>query len=114
MNYNIQAIIDEMSTREEAYAQEAADLIDDGDYDEMLDEVYDQIEIGVSLNPSDVLKQCDPVAYNLGNQEYQDRVYADAESEFNDEYRYREQLQQVLDELNIDQKYLSEIYERLR
>lgn len=42
-------------------------------YDEMLDECNDEIVIGyIRLSPSRVLKECDPIAYECGFNEWLD------------------------------------------
>lgn len=51
--------------------------VDSEAYDEMLDECYPMVEIGsISLYPSRVLEECDPIAYRCGLSDY-----ADSESE---------------------------------
>lgn len=52
-------------------------------YDEMLDECSDEVVIGnLTFSPSNVLKECDPIAYREG---YQDYINSFDESDF-DEY----------------------------
>jgi hypothetical protein len=42
-------------------------------YDEMLDECNDEIVIGyIRLSPSTVLKECDPIAYQCGFNDWLD------------------------------------------
>ena len=42
-------------------------------YDNFLDDIYPEIKLGfVSYSPSQVLKSVDPVAYELGFQDYLD------------------------------------------
>jgi len=37
------------------------------DYDDMLDDVYDEVEIGDSrFQPSEILKELDPIGYSVG------------------------------------------------
>lgn len=44
-------------------------------FDELLDEVYPIVKIGYStFYPSQILKECDPIAYELGAQEYFDSI----------------------------------------
>jgi hypothetical protein len=46
------------------------------DYDDMLDEVYGDIEIGnLTYSTSRVLKEIDPIAYDYGFSDYQEYVY---------------------------------------
>lgn len=35
-------------------------------YEEMLDECYPMVEVGVTLAPSQVLRECDPIAFKCG------------------------------------------------
>jgi len=43
------------------------------DYDDMLNDCYPLIEIGcIKLDPSRVLQECDPIAYNCGFSDYQE------------------------------------------
>ena len=42
-------------------------------FDEMLDEVYPVVKIGdATFYPSQILKQCDPIAYRIAVSEYED------------------------------------------
>lgn len=42
-------------------------------FDEFLDETYPVYQIGgVTLYPSQILKDCDPIAYNIALSEYED------------------------------------------
>ena len=42
-------------------------------FDEMLDEAYPVVKIGeLTFYPSQILKQCDPIAYRIGVSEYED------------------------------------------
>jgi hypothetical protein len=43
------------------------------EFDEFLDEVYPEVKLGMmTFYPSQILKNCDPIAYRIGLQEYQD------------------------------------------
>jgi hypothetical protein len=43
-------------------------------FDDWLDEVYPTYEIaGITLYPSQMLKNCDPIAYRIALSEYEDR-----------------------------------------
>lgn len=47
-------------------------------FDEMLDDCYGMIKIGYShIWASDVLKNCDPIAYRIGLSEYEDSLQED-------------------------------------
>ncbi len=42
-------------------------------FDEMLDETYPVVKIGeLTFYPSQILKECDPIAYRIGVSEYED------------------------------------------
>jgi len=42
-------------------------------FDEMLDECYPVFKIGeLTFYPSQILKECDPIAYRIGVSEYED------------------------------------------
>lgn len=43
-------------------------------YDDMLNEVYPVIDLGVTIYPSDALEQCDPIAYRTGFNDYTDSL----------------------------------------
>jgi hypothetical protein len=44
-------------------------------YNEFLDEVYPVVKIGyLTFYPSQILKECDPIAYRIGLQEYLDSL----------------------------------------
>ena len=47
-------------------------------FDEMLDETYPVVKIGeLTFYPSQILKQCDPIAYRIGVSEYEDSTEED-------------------------------------
>ena len=51
-------------------------------YDDILDESYPEISIGVcTFTASEILKNCDPVAYRCGMQDFLDVDLSDAEYE---------------------------------
>jgi len=46
---------------------------DDDDYKQMLDDCHEEIKIGcLTFSPSQVLEECDPIAYNCGFSDYQE------------------------------------------
>ena len=48
-------------------------------YDDMLDELYEPYEVGAStFYASQVLKECDPIAYNCGIDDFVDSQLSDA------------------------------------
>jgi hypothetical protein len=47
-------------------------------FDEMLDECYPVVKIGeLTFYPSQILKNCDPIAYQIGLSEYEDSLEED-------------------------------------
>ena len=57
-----------MLTEEEAYEM----------YDEMLDQCYEPYNMsGMIYMPSDILKECDPIAYRVGFSDYADSLAED-------------------------------------
>lgn len=47
-------------------------------YDEMLDDCYGVVEVaGITYDTSRVLKECDPIAYRLGMNDYADSLMED-------------------------------------
>ena len=56
--------------------------VDEEAYDEMLDDVYGKFEIGYAeFYASTILKECDPIAYNMGKQDYADGLDQEWECE---------------------------------
>ena len=76
---NIESLIDkEVEAR--------LDLIEESEYDDMLDECTPMVQIGtLEYSPSQVLKAVDEVAYELGFGEYVDSRREDIEEEVRDE-----------------------------
>lgn len=55
-------------------------------FDEMLDECYEPYKIGkLTFWASDILRECDPVAYRIGVSEYEDYVEENADDEGDDD-----------------------------
>ena len=49
-------------------------------FDEMLDDSYPVVKIGeLTFYPSQILKNCDPIAYNIGMHEYFDFMKSEEE-----------------------------------
>jgi hypothetical protein len=47
-------------------------------FDDFLDEVYPVVKIGeMTFYPSQILKNCDPIAYRIGLSEYEDMLDED-------------------------------------
>jgi len=60
--------------------------LNEDDFDEFLDEIYPTSQIGsMEFYASDILRNCDRVAYDMGLSEEEDRVKAEKVEELNDE-----------------------------
>ena len=46
-------------------------------YDDMIDEIYGEVKVGVTFNASRVLKELDPIAYRCGFSDYVDSLFED-------------------------------------
>ena len=54
----------------------------DNNYDDLLDEGYDEYKIGyTTFSASMILKNCDPVAYRCGKNDYESSLLEDAQYE---------------------------------
>lgn len=54
----------------------------DNNYDDLLDEDTEEYQIGyLTFYASDVLKNCDPVAYRCGQSDYESSILEEAENE---------------------------------
>lgn len=54
----------------------------DNSYDDLLDEDNEEYKIGyLTFSASDVLKNCDPVAYRCGQSDYESSILEDAQYE---------------------------------
>lgn len=73
-------LIDEKPYAEDEFRSALeADLREHSDYDDALDASYSKCYIeGVTLYPSDILKKCDPIAYNCGKEDYLTSLFESA------------------------------------
>ena len=46
-------------------------------YDDMIDEIYGEVNVGITFNASRVLKELDPIAYRCGFNDYMDSLFED-------------------------------------
>lgn len=73
----------------------------DDEYDEMLDEVYGDVEVcGMTYSSSRALKELDPVAYNCGKSDYEANYDLDNCEEYTDLRDKLEGLESDLESLN--------------
>jgi len=69
----------------EKEVEEQIDAIDEDEYNESLDDMG-EISVGnLTFYPSDILKNCDPIAYDIGFTEYQDFRREDIEADVREE-----------------------------
>jgi len=69
----------------EKEVEEQIDAIDEDEYNESLDDMG-EISVGnLTFYPSDILKNCDPIAYDVGFTEYQDFRREDIEADVREE-----------------------------
>ena len=72
----------------------------DAEYDEVLDESYDEVNIcGMTYTASQVLKNCDPVAYRCAKSDYEGNFDLDDCVEYTDMVDELESLKSDLDSL---------------
>ena len=81
----------------------------DDEYDEMLDDVYGDVEIcGMNYSSSQALKELDPVAYNCGKGDYEANYDLDNCEEYSDLKDELESLENKLSDLENDLDELNE------
>jgi len=73
-------------------------------FTEMLDECYPEVAVGsCTFNPSDVMKNCDPVAFRIGVGEYLSSLKDDCQLyELNGDYYQITDIEEMLDEIESD------------
>lgn len=86
---------------------EPSDYIDYDQYDDMLNDCNDIVTIGnIQLDPANVLKECDPIAYNEGFQEYVNGFDNDEIAEYHD---LVDELDEAQDQLDAATEALDEL-----
>jgi len=63
-----------MKTLDERIKKELTPIDQEEYFDDILDDVYGEIDVGVKFYPSRVLKELDPIAYRCGLNNYMDSV----------------------------------------
>lgn len=75
-------LIDYVEVSEKEFYNELEDAVRnevENYYDEMLDECYETVKIGnIEFTPSEILFNCDPIAYKCGLNDYVDSQLSDA------------------------------------
>ena len=83
----------------------------DGEYDEMLDEIYGDVEIcGMNYSSSQALKELDPIAYRCGKGDYESNYDLDNCEEYSD---LKDELESLEDQLSDLENDLSELNSEL-
>ena len=97
----IETITNEIKTVESQIENfDATEYINYAQYDDMLDDVYGDIEIcGYSYSASVALKRIDPIAYDVGFSDYCGNIDLDDVQEYRELTEELEALREELDEL---------------
>ena len=83
----------------------------DDEYDEMLDDVYGDVEIcGMNYSSSQALKELDPIAYRCGKGDYESNYDLNNCEEYND---LKDELETLEDQLSDLQNDLDELNDEL-
>ena len=78
------------------------------EYDDFLDGIYEEVHIGaLTFSPSEILKNCDEVAYRIGRDEEEDCQRENMKEDVNEE------LTGALDSEEITKEEYDELYKRL-
>ena len=86
----------------------------DDEYDEMLDEIYGDVEIcGMNYSSSQALKELDPIAYRCGKGDYESNYDLDNCEEYSDLKDELEELEGQLSDLENDLDELKDELESL-
>lgn len=79
---------------------DASDYVAESQYDDMLDECYDMVNIGnLSYYPSKVLEAVDPIAYRCGYNDYVDSIDLDAIQEYCELVEQKETLESEIEDI---------------
>lgn len=74
--------------------------VSDEQYDEFLDECYEEFKIGyLTFSPSQILSECDPIAYRCGKGDYEDSLEKEDQPEYMEIESEIEEMQTELDDL---------------
>lgn len=85
--------------------------ISESDFDEFLDEIEQPINVcGMQFYPSDILKNCDPIAYRCAKSDYESNYDLDDVEEYSDLKEELEALESELEELESE---LEELHDQL-
>ena len=98
----ISSLKDEISLKEQEIDNFEYECSDD-EYDNFLDQIYPEIKIGsLTFYPSQVIKECDPVAYRCAKSDYESDYDLDECEEYADLKADLESLQDDLESLESD------------
>lgn len=76
--------------------------VSDSDYDESLDSEGAVNVCGMEFYPSDILKNCDPIAYRCGKNDYADSLDKEDQEEYKDLESELEDLENELEDLEAE------------
>ncbi len=69
-------------------------------YHQMLNEIYDTVTIGCStFDPADILKELDPIAYNVGFSDYTSSQCEDQYYEINGAYYPQDEVDSLIESI---------------
>ena len=122
MKSNVESLKEELSQLRSEKAEKEKELdaieidIDSQEfeemYEQMLDDCYEEIKIGsLTFSPSQILKECDPIAYRCGKIDYADSMdvaeteeYKQVESELYEIEDRIEEIESEIEELESEEK----------
>ena len=85
--------------------------ISESDFDEFLDEIEQPVNVcGMQFYPSDILKNCDPVAYRCAKADYESNYDLDDVEEYSD---LKDELEGLKDELEVLENELEDLNDQL-
>ena len=83
--------------------------ISESDFDEFLDEIEQPVTVcGMTFYPSDILKNCDPIAYRCAKSDYESNYDLDDVEEYADLKDELEALESDLEDLESDLEDLND------
>lgn len=76
--------------------------VSDSDYDESLDSDGPVNVLGMEFYPSDILKNCDPIAYRCGKNDYIDSLDKEDNDDYQDLISEKDDLESELEDLEAE------------
>ena len=85
--------------------------VSESDFDEFLDDVEESVTIyGITFYPSDILKNCDPIAYRCAKSDYESDFDLDDVEEYQD---LKQELEELENQLEDCESELEELQDQL-